>query len=80
MPLAVQRLAVDHWPIEVRLDDSMAMIPSARLSQFDRWVLTARLSEDGDAIPGPGDLQAQKTIDASSSGDRVDLVIDQVLQ
>ncbi|MDT0498366.1 c-type cytochrome biogenesis protein CcmI [Algiphilus sp. W345] len=80
MPLAVQRLAVDHWPVEVRLDDSMAMIPSARLSQFDRWVLTARLSEDGDAIPGPGDLQAQKTIDASSSGDRVDLVIDQVLQ
>ena len=80
MPLAVQRLAVDHWPIEVRLDDSMAMIPSARLSQFDRWGLTARLSEDGDAIPGPGDLQAQKTIDASSSGDRVDLVIDQVLQ
>lgn len=80
MPLAVQRLSVDHWPVEVRLDDSMAMIPSARLSQFDRWVLTARLSEDGDAIPGPGDLQAQKTIDASSSGDRVDLVIDQVLQ
>lgn len=80
MPLAVQRLAVEAWPVSVTLDDSMAMTPALKLSQFDRWILTARVSMDGDAVPGAGDLQAEKMIEASNLGNRVDLVLGQVLQ
>lgn len=57
MPLAVQRLPGATLPLTVRLDDSMAMTPAMKLSQFQRWVVTARLSGSGGAQAQPGDLQ-----------------------
>jgi cytochrome c-type biogenesis protein CcmH len=55
-PLAVVRLSTAAWPVSFRLDDSMAMIPSRRLSQFERVVVEARISRTGQATPSPGDL------------------------
>ena len=57
MPLAVQRLSGARLPLTVRLDDSMGMTPAMKLSQFERWVVTARLSKTGGAQAQPGDLQ-----------------------
>lgn len=57
MPLAVQRLPGARLPLTVRLDDSMGMTPAMKLSQFERWVVTARLSKAGGATAQPGDLQ-----------------------
>ena len=57
MPLAVQRLPGAKLPLRVRLDDSMGMTPAMKLSQFPRWIVTARLSSSGGAQAQSGDLQ-----------------------
>ena len=57
MPLAVQKLPGAKLPLTVRLDDTMAMTPAMTLSQFDRYVVTARLSVAGTAMATPGDLE-----------------------
>ena len=56
MPLAVQRLRADQLPMTVRLDDSMSMTPSRRISDFPRLSIAARVSASGQARPVSGDL------------------------
>lgn len=56
MPLAVWRQPAGAWPLQFRLDDSMAMSPQMRLSAFDRVVVEARVSRSGQATPASGDL------------------------
>jgi cytochrome c-type biogenesis protein CcmH len=75
MPLAVQKLSADKLPIEVTLDDSMAMMPSLRLSQFPRWLLTARISSSGSALPQSGDWQGQLQVDRADAAQPVSVVI-----
>jgi cytochrome c-type biogenesis protein CcmH len=69
MPLAVQRLPGARLPVTVTLDDSMAMMPSMKLSQFERYVLTARLSATGGAQASAGDLEG--SLEASRGHDGV---------
>lgn len=74
-PLAVLRTTPKTWPVRFRLDDSMAMLPSRRLSQFDRVVVEARISRSGQASPGSGDLVVTSPAVNPSSGQRLALVI-----
>lgn len=55
-PLAVWRTTPARWPVAFRLDDSMAMLPSRKLSDFRTVVVEARLSRSGRAETQPGDL------------------------
>jgi cytochrome c-type biogenesis protein CcmH len=57
MPLAILRKRVADLPIEFSLDDSMAMAPNFRLSQFPKVVVGARVSKSGDALPRSGDFE-----------------------
>jgi cytochrome c-type biogenesis protein CcmH len=75
-PLAVLRTSVTGWPMSFRLDDSMAMLPSRRLSQFDKVVIEARLSRSGQATPGSGDLYVTSAAVSPGAGPRLALVID----
>ncbi len=62
MPLAVQRLRLADLPAVVKLDDSMAMMPAMRLSQFASIELIARASVNGSASPEKGDWEARSGV------------------
>ena len=57
MPLAVIRKTVKDLPLRFTLDDSMAVMPSLKLSSVARVIVGARISKSGNATPTPGDLQ-----------------------
>ena len=58
MPLAAENIAQPEFPLEVTLDDSMAMLPSLKLSSAETVIVGARLSRSGQATAQSGDIQA----------------------
>jgi cytochrome c-type biogenesis protein CcmH len=74
-PLAVLRTTAAAWPVSFHLDDSMAMIPSRRLSQFDKVVVEARISRSGQATPSSGDLYVTSPVMHPAAGKKLALVI-----
>ncbi|MFI4940442.1 MAG: c-type cytochrome biogenesis protein CcmI [Burkholderiales bacterium] len=56
-PLAVLRKQVKDLPITFVLDDSMSMMPNARISAFPLVMVGARISKTGSATPSAGDLE-----------------------
>ena len=79
MPLAIQRLHADQLPITITLDDSMAMMPSMKLSLFPQVVIGARISKSGNAIAQRGDLQTLSKPLPITQKEVIDLSIDQVV-
>jgi cytochrome c-type biogenesis protein CcmH len=57
IPLAVLRKQVRDLPAAFRLDDSMAMAPTSRLSDHGQVVIGARISKSGQPAAQPGDLE-----------------------
>jgi cytochrome c-type biogenesis protein CcmH len=78
MPLAVQRATLGDLPREVRLDDSMAMMPGMQLSNFPEVMIGARVSPSGQAMPRPGDLEGETGPVSSTRDAPVEVVIDRV--
>ncbi|MCH9696977.1 MAG: c-type cytochrome biogenesis protein CcmI [Gammaproteobacteria bacterium] len=59
MPIAVVRKAVSELPVVVTLDDTMAMMPTRKLSSFEQVRIAARISQSGSAMPAAGDLEGK---------------------
>lgn len=79
MPLAVYRGLASELPREVGLDDSMAMTPALKLSQFDRWIVTARVSLAGQAKAQSGDVEGTRELTRAEAAASVDIVLDRVI-
>lgn len=79
MPLAVVRKKVKDLPLEVILDDSLSMIPSMKLSNFDKILVSARISTSGNATPQSGDYISEASIITSGQIEPVSIIINQQL-
>lgn len=78
MPLAVSRLTVSQLPVTVVLDDSMAMIPTMKLSSFDEVTVGARVSASGNPIAQSGDWFSESGSININDTESVTLTIDQI--
>jgi cytochrome c-type biogenesis protein CcmH len=77
-PVALLTARAADLPLAFALDDSMAMVPTARLSGTERVAIVARLSRTGEATPRTGDLQgASQAVAPDARGVRV--LIDSVV-
>jgi len=79
MPLAVVRKQVKDLPLEVTLDDSMAMMPTMKLSSFKQVQIIARVSKSGSAKAQSGDLQSEVSIASAGQKNKVELNINKLL-
>ena len=57
MPVAIVRATRKDLPFTFRLDDSVSMMPSRKLSDVGSVVIVARLSKSGQAMAQSGDLE-----------------------
>jgi cytochrome c-type biogenesis protein CcmH len=80
MPLAAMRILAKDLPQDIILNDSLGMVPGLALSQFAQVQIIARVAKGGQPMANPGDFQGTlKPVDVTS-GDVVELVIDQVVR
>ncbi len=77
MPLAAAKIQVKDLPATIVLNDSMAMMPSLKLSAFSEVIVGARVSKSGQPISQNGDLYTEKK--SIKAGQKIDLNIDSVL-
>lgn len=74
MPLAAVRVKVKDLPLAFSFDDSMAMSPEAKLSNFAEVVVAARVSKSGNVMPEAGDLEGvSKPVHPGTTGMSVEI-------
>ena len=78
MPIAVIRAQVKDLPQKFILNDSMAMMPTTKLSNFQEVVVGAKISKSGNATPQSGDLRGE-VASVKVGADNVQLVIDKIV-
>ena len=76
MPLAISRKQVKDLPVTVTLDDSMAMTPQARMSNFEKVYIRALIAKSGMAKTEPGDLDGRSAIIETGSTITTTVTID----
>ncbi|MEC4750222.1 c-type cytochrome biogenesis protein CcmI [Methylomicrobium sp. Wu6] len=80
MPLAIVRKQVSDLPLKVTLDDTMAMMPAMKLSNFSEVKLLARISKSGQAVTQPGDLIGTVDNAAVSGSTGYKIIISQIVE
>jgi cytochrome c-type biogenesis protein CcmH len=62
MPLAVVKRTVSDLPLQVVLDESMAMMAGLSIADFDQIIVTAKISETGLATPSLTDRAVESGV------------------
>lgn len=78
MPIAVVRAQVKDLPQKFVLNDSTAMTPSMKLSNFKEVAVSAKISKSGNATPQSGDLRGE-VASVKVGDDNVQLMIDKIV-
>lgn len=78
-PLAVVRTTVGRWPVKFSLNDSQAMMPQRKLSDFRAVTVEARISPNGQPLAQPGDLHGVTGTLDPKSDKPVHVVIGEVI-
>jgi len=77
-PLAAVRHKASELPLTVTLDDTSAIMPAAKLSDFSQVKIGARVSHSGNAIAQGGDLIGERENIAVNSKKATTIVIDHI--
>ena len=80
MPLAIIRKKVKDLPLKFTLNDSMAMRPDMKISNFQEIIIGARISKSGNAMPQSGDMQGSFGPVAIGDASGVEIIIDKTVQ
>lgn len=80
MPLAAVKLTASQLPMSIRLDDSRAMTPNAKISQHSNVRLFAVISKAGTPGIKPGDLHGMIENAALDADKPYTLIIDKVAE
>ncbi len=75
MPLAAARVQVRDLPLEITLDDSLAMMPAMRISNFEQVTVGARGSRSGNPVASSGDLTGEVSPVSVQGAGLVEVVI-----
>jgi cytochrome c-type biogenesis protein CcmH len=78
MPIAVIRAQAKDLPKKFVLDDSMAMMPSMKLSNFKEVEVDAKISKSGNATQQSGDLRGE-VASVKVGSNNVQLMIDKIV-
>ena len=79
MPLAVVRKQVKDFPLQVILDDSMAMIPDMKISSFPNVMVSAHISRSGQPRARSGDVKSEIRTVNSSQKEKIKLTISDLI-
>jgi cytochrome c-type biogenesis protein CcmH len=79
MPLAIVKKAARDLPISAILNDSMAMMPTMKLSNFKEVAILARISTSGLATEQAGDLKGEVSPVKLGEQDKVEVTINQIV-
>ncbi len=75
MPLAAVKKQVKDLPVTITLNDAMAMMPSMKLSKFQKVKIGARISKSGNAIAQDGDIKQELVNVSTTNSSAVSLLL-----
>ena len=79
-PLAIIRLKAKDLPAKFSLNDSMAMAPAFKISNFKEVNLLARISKSGKAMTASGDLRGIVKGVKVGSSKKISILINEVIK
>ncbi|MBT0720484.1 c-type cytochrome biogenesis protein CcmI [Tatumella sp. TA1] len=77
VPVAVKRVPLSHFPLNLVLDDSNAMVPERLLSAQHQLQVRARISRDGSAKPQHNDWFGLNSVAHFTGKQSLSVIIDQ---
>jgi cytochrome c-type biogenesis protein CcmH len=78
-PVAVKRIAVNGFPIQLSLSDNDSLMPTAKFSSQEKVQLLARISRNGNANAQPGDIEAVAVISNTKNDETIRLRLSRVI-